>query len=74
MHLRWVRLSLGQARPLLELHGEFLGLRGFLNLKEDGILVKFNLEKRLKEQIANVERITEKEKQAQKDEERKLEA
>ena len=36
-----------------------------LNLKEDGILVKFNLEKRLKEQIANVERITEKEKQAQ---------
>jgi len=33
-----------------------------LNLKEDGILVKFNLEKRLKEQIANVEKISEKEK------------
>ena len=33
-----------------------------LNLKEDGILVKFNLEKRLKEQIANAEKISEKEK------------
>ena len=33
-----------------------------LDLKEGGILVKFNLEKRLKEQIANVEKISEKEK------------
>ena len=36
-----------------------------LSLKEDGILVKFNLEKRLKEQMARVDQIQEMEKQAQ---------
>jgi hypothetical protein len=35
-----------------------------LNVKEDSIVVKFNLEKRLKEQLANVDKITEKEKYA----------
>jgi 2C-methyl-D-erythritol 2,4-cyclodiphosphate synthase len=35
-----------------------------LSLKEDGILVKFNLEKRLKEQMARVDQIQEMEKQA----------
>jgi len=33
-----------------------------LNLKEDAILVKFNLEKRLKEQIANVDKVADREK------------
>lgn len=36
-----------------------------LSLKEDGILVKFNLEKRLKDQVAKVDKVQEMEKQAQ---------
>jgi hypothetical protein len=33
-----------------------------LSLKEDGILVKFNLEKRLKDQVAKVDKVQEMEK------------
>ena len=34
-----------------------------LGLKEDGIVAKFNLEKRLKEQLNNVDKLAENEKQ-----------
>lgn len=39
-------------------------IRDLLTLKEESIVSKFNLEKRLKEQLANVDKITEKEKYA----------
>lgn len=42
-----------------------LDISHLLNLKEDGILVKFNLEKRLKDQVGKVDQVSQKEQQAQ---------
>ena len=57
--------SLSQVVRLEEENKEMkTNISNLLNVKEDSILVKFNLEKRLKEQLANVDKITEREKYA----------
>jgi hypothetical protein len=42
-----------------------LDISHLLNLKESGILVKFNLEKKLKDQFGKVDQVSMKEQQAQ---------